>query len=172
MNKDTFRAKVLVHKDRMYRFALGYTKNTAEAEDLVQDVLMKLWETRHQLHEVRSLEAWCMSLTRNKALDLLKSAAHRRTTTGDALADTAAAPGPNPHQSLSEREALQWLMQHVATLPETQKAVFLLREVEGYSYLEICEALALDMNTVKVYIHRARLTVKEKMYQTERYGTQ
>ncbi len=174
MEKEEFRAKIMVHKDKMYRFALSYTKSSTEAEDIVQDVLMKLWESRYELNEVRSLEAWCMSLTRNKALDILKKASTKQNTSMEIVKDSKQFDSgvESPFQQLSQRESLNNLMQIVGELPEKQKAVFLLREIEGCSYLEICETLNVDMNQVKVNIFRARQYLKEKMYQIESYGTQ
>jgi RNA polymerase sigma-70 factor (ECF subfamily) len=173
MEKEEFRANIMVHKNKMYRFALSYTKSTNEAEDIVQDVLLKLWESRFELNDIRSLEAWCMTLTRNKALDVLKKTSTKLNTSMEVVKDLKQfdSGSETPFQQLSQRESLINVMNIVNELPEKQKAVFLLREIEGYSYLEICETLKVDINQVKVNIFRARQYLKEKMYQIESYGT-
>ncbi len=173
MEKEQFRAKIMVHKDKMYRFALSYTRSTSEAEDVVQDVLMKLWESRFSLDEIKSLEAWCMSLTRNKALDFLKRASNRLNISFEGMKDIKQfdAGTETPFQLLSQRENLETLMRIVNQLPEKQKAAFMLREIEGCSYLEICDVLETDMSQVKVNIFRARQSLKDKMNKIQKYGT-
>lgn len=168
MQKEDFIREVMVHKNKMYRFALSYMRDADEASDAVQDVLLRLWETRQQLSEVRSLEAWCMTLVRNKCLDRLKRVERKLKVYQD---DASPAVHPTsktatPLEVLEEKEKGTLIHDAVEALPEKQKAVFHLRDVQGYSYLEICDLLELDMNNVKVNIFRARKALKEALTQS------
>jgi len=168
MQKEDFIREVMVHKNKLYRFALSYMRDADEAGDVVQDVLMRLWETRHQLSEVRSLEAWCMTLVRNKCLDRFKRSEHKlKVYREEALSATEPrAQTATPLEVLEEKEKGTLIHEAMEALPEKQRAVFHLRDVQGYSYLEICELLGLDMNNVKVNIFRARKALKEALTQS------
>lgn len=165
MSKEEFLKNVMVHKNKMYRFALSYLKDEADAGDVVQDVLLRLWETRDRLGELRSTEAWCMTLTRNKCLDRLKRADRKmRVENGDdARGQHFEAAVDSPHHALENKELGGLIETASAGLPEKQRAAFHLRDVQGYSYTEICELLEMDMNQVKVNIFRARKTLREAL---------
>ncbi|MCA1751413.1 MAG: RNA polymerase sigma factor [Cryomorphaceae bacterium] len=165
MQKEEFLKNVMVHKNKMYRFALSYLKDEAEAGDVVQDMLLRLWETRDRLGELRSLEAWCMTLTRNKCLDQLKRADRKmRVENGDDTREQRfESSGDSPHHALENKELGGLIEAASAGLPEKQRAAFHLRDVQGYSYTEICELLEIDMNQVKVNIFRARKALREAL---------
>jgi RNA polymerase sigma-70 factor (ECF subfamily) len=165
MHKEKFLQDVMVHKNKMYRFAISYLKNEANASDVVQDVLLKLWETREQLSELRNSEAWCMTLTRNKCLDRLKRSDRKlRVENGGEMTENQAdGLVDSPLRSLENKELGQLIEIASAQLPEKQRAAFHLRDVQGYSYTEICDMLEIDMNQVKVNIFRARKALRESL---------
>jgi RNA polymerase sigma-70 factor (ECF subfamily) len=165
MLKEEFMRKVMVHKNKMYRFALSYLVREEEAQDLVQDVLLKLWEGRNELNEIRSVEAWCMSLVRNKSLDKLKRAEHRmRVATDDGVPPSRQHfHEESPEVEYQNKELGNMLTQAIENLPERLRAAFHLRDVQGYSYIEIGEMLEIDMNQVKINIFRARKALKESL---------
>jgi RNA polymerase sigma-70 factor (ECF subfamily) len=78
--------------------------------------------------------------------------------------------GLTPHEKTEIHESMQQVSQLIASLPEKQRQVIHLRDVEGYSYNEICEILELDMNQVKVNLFRARNAVREKLLKINAYG--
>ncbi len=149
----------------MYRFARSYISDDEEAKDVVQDVLLKLWETAATLNEVKNTEAWCMALVRNKSLDRLKRAERKLRSVGDysSAEANAVSAEPAPDRRLSNKELGEMIQNSAAALPEKQRAAFHLRDVEGYSYLEISETLEMDMNQVKVNIFRARKALREAL---------
>ena len=135
MHQDDFKRTVLVHKNKMYRFALSIIADTDEAKDVVQDVMLKLWETKDELGEKSSLEAWCMTLTRNKSLDLLKRVGRKMKTNIDDVAVRLTSQERWPDSYTIENETMEHIKQAVMRLPEKQRSVFQLRDVEGYAYL-------------------------------------
>ncbi len=163
---EEFKYRVLPVKDKLYRFALRFLRNEAEAQDVVQEVLIKAW---HQGDELRNAEAWCMRLTRNLSLNLLDSARRRRT---EALADDDryASEAITPYAHTETQDALQHVRELLQRLPVKQQQVLELRDVEGYTYQEISEALAMDLNQVKVNLFRARQTLRTQLINRNAYG--
>ena len=170
MHQEDFKRTVFVHKNKMYRFALSIIGDEDEAKDAVQDVMLKLWETKEELSEKSSIEAWCMTLTRNKSLDMLKRVGRKMKTNIDDAAVRLTSQDKLPDSYTIENETMQHINQAVMRLPEKQKSVFQLRDVEGYAYLEICETLNMEMSQVKVYIFRARKSIKESLEKMSSYG--
>lgn len=170
MHQQDFTRTILVHKNKMYRFALSILGDEHEAKDVVQDVLLKLWETRFELEDKLNIEAWCITLTRNKALDKLKRVGRKMKTNLDHVGMKLVSENQTPEWYTVQNETMNFVSDAIAHLPEVQKAVFQLREIEGYSYIEICEALDLEMSNVKVNIFRARKSIKESLEKMNSYG--
>jgi len=119
--------------------------------------------------EVQNWEAWCMRITKNLSLDRIRTLTRKKThpiEEGYAVMHTAL----SPHESVEVMESMNRISQIIAGLPEKQKQVIHLRDVEGYSYNEICDIMELDMNQVKVNLFRARNAVREKMTKINAYG--
>src|SRR5258706_1000245 len=162
MNIEAFQNRVLPAKNKLFRFALRFLGNEEEAKDVVQEVFIRVWNGREQMNEVQNWEAWCMRITKNLSLDRIRTLARKQThpleTGYDVRQETL-----SPHESTEIQESMNRVSQFIAALPEKQRQVIHLRDVEGYTYNEICEILELDMNQVKVNLFRARNAVREKL---------
>ena len=163
-----FEKRFLPVRNKMYRFALRLLSDVQEAEDVVQDVLLKIWKQRERFEEISNAEAWCMQLTRNLSLDRLKSPRRKLRVTLEGW--DGATENATPHRAAEVNDAMARMRQLVTTLPEVQQTVLHLREVEGYSYQEMTEVLEIDLSQVKVYLHRARKALREKLLAQDRYG--
>lgn len=156
-------------KNKLYRFAFRLLGNNEEAKDVVQEVMIKVWSGREQLDQVQNLEAWCMRITKNISLDRLRQQQRRPT-------DSLEKGMHLSHHSLSPAEAteigerMKRIGELMAELPDKQRQVMHLRDIEGYSYNEICEILEIDMSQVKVNLFRARNAVREKLLKMDAYG--
>ena len=155
----SFQNTVLPLSDRLLRIALRITMNRAEAEDVVQDTLLRVWEQRSQWEQINSLEAFAITTCRNRALDVLKRAG-RNTKSLDEVDDVHSAMF-NVQSSLEAREQLSLVRRLMDGLPELQRTIMLLRDIEGKTYQEIAQALGISETQVKVYLHRARTKIKE-----------
>ena len=162
MSHDKFHRIILPLKDKLFRLAWSIVRDSAEAEDIVQDIFLKLWMKNGEWNEIENLEAYCFRATKNLAFDRIESLTIRRaesipseTETGT-LADYA-----TPLFKLVETERNTLLYRCIDELPENQKMVFQLREIEGMSYKEIAEALEISEDLVKVSLFRARNKMKE-----------
>ncbi len=168
MELEDFTNTVLPHKNKLFRFALKMVGDVAEAEDIVQEVFMKLWKQREKLHVYNNLEAWCMTLTKNQAIDKLRSR-HRQTDNIDHQYHlTANEAGPD--RLTESNDLLEYVHSFIQALPERQAAVLQLRDVEGLSYKEIAEALDISLDLVKVNLFRARRQIRQQLINTESYG--
>lgn len=169
MNLESFQSRVLPVKNKLYRFALRFLGNEDEAQDVVQEVFIRVWNGREQMQEVQNWEAWCMRITRNLSLDRLRTLTRKQTRPledGYEVMNSA----PTPYESTEVRESVGRIAQIIATLPEKQRQVIHLRDVEGYSYNEISAIMELDLNQVKVNLFRARTAVREKLTRIDAYG--
>lgn len=169
MDFEGFEAQVLPVKNKLYRFAFRLLGNSDEAKDVVQDVLIRVWNGREQLAAVENIEAWCMRITKNLSLDRLR-AKQRKATDSLEQSITVVEDRLTPYESAEMSESMQRINLLIASLPEKQRQVMHLRDIEGYSYNEICEILELDMNQVKVNLFRARNAVREKFVKINAYG--
>jgi RNA polymerase sigma-70 factor (ECF subfamily) len=159
MTAEDFQQYIWPYKDRLYRFALRLTAgDMAEAEDVVQEVFVKLWNQAGALSGIANLEAWMLRLTHNLAIDKLRGGyRRRRVDLEEAQLPAAAAPVSDWQDTYEQVRAA------MNQLPEAQCAVMHLRDVEGLSYQEICDALDLSMAQVKTNLHRARQRVREML---------
>lgn len=169
MKNVSFRNDVLPLKNVLYRLALRITLSHEEAEDIVQDTMLKVWSRRDDWQEIDSIEAFCLTVCRNLALDRLRRAGRGSRAIADDdnnAADTAGSP--------LDRAVLTDRMENVRRimdgLPEKQKSCMQLRDMEGKSYKEIADVLDITEEQVKVNIFRARQTVKKKFKETDKYG--
>jgi len=169
MSLEAFNKRVLPSKDKYYRFALKLVRNHDEAMDIVQDVLLKVWNDREKMEEVHNMEAWCMRMVRNLSYDRLKSSYVRKT---DGIPETFDVIEKNttPDTKTELKDAMTQIHAFIEDLPEKQKQVIHLRDVEGFSYKEIGDILSIDVNQVKVSLFRARKAVKEKFITINTYG--
>jgi RNA polymerase sigma-70 factor (ECF subfamily) len=169
MNLESFQSRVFPVKNKLYRFAMRFLGNEDEAQDIVQEVFIRVWNGREQMAGVENWEAWCMRITKNLSLDRIRSMTRRQTQPiEDGYGIMHAAP--TPYESAEVRESVGRIAQIIAGLPDKQRQVIHLRDVEGYTYNEICEIMELDMNQVKVNLFRARNAVREKMTRINAYG--
>jgi RNA polymerase sigma-70 factor (ECF subfamily) len=121
------------------------------------------------MEQVQNWEAWCMKITRNLSLDRIRSMTRKQTQPIEESFNVHH-EALTPHESTEIHESMQKINQLIAGLPEKQRQVIHLRDVEGYSYNEICDILELDMSQVKVNLFRARNAVREKLMKINAYG--
>lgn len=165
----SFRNDVLPLKNELYRLALRITLNNAEAEDIVQETLIKVWNKREEWQQIDSIEAFSMTVCRNIALDSLK----RKSNDNDTLDENNTAEiasSSNPYEQMLQKDRIELVRQLINSLPEKQRSCMQLRDFEGKQYKEIAEILGISEEQVKVNIFRARQSVKQKYKELDDYG--
>ena len=172
MKKIDFRTDVLPLKNELYRLALRITLNPAEAEDVVQETMIKVWNRREQWDEIDSIEAFCLTICRNLALDRQKNAANQTATLDESHDPTDPSYHANPAEQAEQKDRIALVRRLIDQLPEKQRCCMQLRDIEGKPYKEIALTLGITEQQVKVNIFRARQTIRQKYEQTEQYGLQ
>lgn len=168
MKKLSFRDDVLPLKDKIFRLALRITLSRAEAEDIVQDVLIKVWNRRDDLAEVDSIEAYCLTVCRNLSLDRLQRKENDNVNLDDAP-PTEADDAP-PDLQMIRNERIDNIKRLIERLPIPQRAAMQLRDMEGKTYKEISAITGQTEEQVKVNIFRARQYIRKQIEKIENYG--
>ena len=168
MNLQEFKIKVLPTKNRLYRAALRIVNDASEAEDVVQEVFIKIWKKRGELRGIENLDAFCMRMTKNLAIDKTRSK-HKRTQSLGQGMDFSARTA-NPHQMVETQDTISKIQRLMHQLPEKQRLVMQLRDIEEMAYDEIAKALEIPMNQVKVNLFRARKKIRELLLNKKEYG--
>ena len=166
-----FEAAVERHQRKIYTFARYYLGNSEEADDITQEVLIRLWRHRRNVDEER-LGAWLLRVTRNACFDLLRK---RRSAAKvfsqepeENTADTAPAPEPGPQEQAEASYFQGHLRDALERLGEPYRSVVILREIQGLKYQEISDTLEMPLNSVRVNLHRGRRKLREQL--REVYG--
>lgn len=169
MKKVSFRNDILPMKNNLYRLALRITCNNAEAEDVVQDTLIKVWNRRERWDEIESMEAFCMTICRNLALDKIKKMGNQHDSLDDNQQDRLSALN-NPYEEMNQKDRIQLVRRIVDELPEKQRTCIQLRDFEGKSYKEVAEIMLISEDQVKINIFRGRQTIKQRFKELDDYG--
>lgn len=169
MKNISFTADVLPMKNLLYRLALRITMNREEAEDIVQDTLIKVWNKRDDWENIESIEAFSLTVCRNLALDRMKKA-ERQNASLDEQQTERPDRSRSPLELMEQRDRVETVRRLVNSLPEKQRSCMQLRDFEGKSYRDIATILGITEEQVKVNIFRARQTIKQKYQETEEYG--
>lgn len=169
MKKVSFRNDVLPLKNELFRLAFRITLNRVEAEDIVQDTLIKVWDRRFEWESIDSIEAFSLTVCRNLSLDRLR----KKENGNDSLEDVNIAEpvaSSNPQDRMIQEDRVSLVRQIIDSLPEKQRSCMQLRDFEGKSYKEIAQVLGITEEQVKVNIFRARQMVKQKYLKLDNYG--
>ena len=168
MQEISFRNDILPLKDKLFRVALRITFDRAEAEDIVQETLIRVWNKRDEWTQFGSIEAYCLTVAKNLAID--RSEKKDAQTVELTSAMEQASDASSPYERLVTKERMKLIHRLMDELPEKQRQIMQLRDIEDKSYKEIAVALNLTEEQVKVNLFRARQKVKQKFIDIEGYG--
>lgn len=168
MQEISFRNDILPLKDKLFRLALRITFDRAEAEDVVQDTMIRVWDKRDEWTQFGSVEAYCLTVAKNLAIDRSQKKEARNVSLTPEMEEKADASGP--YDQLVNGERMNIIHRLIDRLPEKQRLIMQLRDVEGESYKEIAKVLNLTEEQVKVNLFRARQKVKQRYIEIDGYG--
>lgn len=167
MTQNEFVLLIAPFKDKVFRLAKRLLVSTEEAEDASQEVLVKLWNKNEGLAAYHSVEALAMKMTKNFCLDQLKSKrAGNLKITHHNFTDNQA----GLQQKVEDIDSLQWVEKIINQLPEQQRLIVQLRDVEQYEFEEIAKILEMNETAIRVALSRARKTIRTFMLKTHSYG--
>jgi len=166
MNRE-FQRLAREHGGRIYTFALHALRCHEDAEDVTQEVLIRLWRHRETVDPAR-MHAWVMRVTRNLVIDCSRRRRMRASVFADGT-DIESVAGvveaDAPRADSAERGELRGVLEAaVADLEEPYRSIVIMREIQDRSYNEIAEAMEMPLGTVKVYLHRARRRLRERVH--------
>lgn len=167
MNQNEFIHLIEPFKDKVFRLAKRLLVSSEEAQDATQDILVKLWDKKNGLEQYNNVEALAMTMTKNYCLDQLKSKrssnlkiVHTNFTDREAGLD----------QKMEDQDSWSWVEKIINDLPEQQKLIIQMRDIEQYDFEEMAKMLDMNETAIRVALSRARKTIREKMTKTHQYG--
>jgi len=169
MDLHQFKIQVFPLKNKLYRLAKRLLEDSEEAQDIVQEAFIKLWNQREKLDEYRSVEALAVVMTRNLCLDKLKAKKYPTESLENLKADI---PEPGVDTKQESDELVSRIKRIIGTLPEQMRTIIQLRDIEGYDYEEMAKILGMKENAIRVNLSRARKKVREIMIKRKLYEFQ
>ena len=154
-------------KDKIYRLALRLLISRDAAEDATQEVILKLWSRKNKIKHYANVEAFAMTVTKNYCLDQLKLKQNNNLRIVHQNYESKQIP---LQTEIEVNDEMQWLGRIVDSLPEQQKLIFQLRDVEQYDYDEIAEITNMNHTAIRVSLSRARKAIREKLIKKHNYG--
>ncbi len=167
MNQAEFVNTVLPLKDKVFRLAKRLLISIDEAEDATQDLFLKLWKNKNKLSEYRSVEAFAMTMTKNYCLDQLKA---KRSNNLSLVHSNYKDNNLSLERSIELKDCVSRVHQLMTDLPEKQKIIMQLRDIENFEFEEIGKILDLQPTAVRVALSRARKTIREQLIKQQNYG--
>lgn len=167
MNQFEFIKTITPFKDRVYRLAKRLLVSNEEAEDATQEVLVRLWNNKNKLGSYTSVEALAMTITKNYCLDQLKS---KRATEMRIVHSNFTDGQASLQQQAEDRDSWEWAEKIINTLPEQQRLIVQMRDVEQYEFEEIAKIMDMNETAVRVALSRARKTLREELTKMHSYG--
>ncbi|MDX1270992.1 RNA polymerase sigma factor [Bizionia paragorgiae] len=167
MTQSDFLTIVTPFKDKVFRLAKRLLVSTEEAEDATQEVMIKLWKNKKNIKNYKNVEAFSMTMTKNFCYDKLKSKqAQNLKIVHNNYEDTQV----GLQKQLEDSDSLDWVGKIMNGLPEQQKLIVQLRDIEQYEFKEIAQMLDMNETAIRVALSRARKTIKEQLTNTHNYG--
>lgn len=167
MTQSDFVNIVMPFKDKVFRLAKRLLVSEQEAEDATQEILLKLWRHKENIENYKNVEAFSMTMTKNFCLDRLKS---KQAQNLKIVHSNYQDHNVGLQKEVEVRDSLSWVERIMETLPEQQKMIVQLRDIEQYDFNEIAKMLDMKETAIRVALSRARKTIREKLTNTHRYG--
>jgi RNA polymerase sigma-70 factor (ECF subfamily) len=155
MESEAFERRVLEHKDRVYSYAAWMLRDLEEARDVAQEALVKLWQHRQKV-EIPATRSWLLTTTHRLCIDRLRRRQKRPEVSEEDQLVPTPDEGPGPLRLAASSETGRAISEALGKLGEQDRAVVVMREVQGMAYDEIATALDIPLGTLKAKLHRAR----------------
>jgi RNA polymerase sigma-70 factor (ECF subfamily) len=162
-----FQAAVMEHKDRVHNYARGILRDSEDARDVAQECLVRLWHHRETVEPGAGCRSWLLRSAHNLCIDRLRRRSSRPEIVQDDDAREPEDRRPNPERLAASTQLAIRLERALGDLDRRDRAIVLLREVEGLSYDEIADVLGLKLGTLKATLHRAREKLRSALTRAE-----
>ena len=167
MNQSDFLKVVLPFKDKVFRLAKRLLVSREEAEDATQELIFKLWKNKEKIGNYNNVEAFAMTMTKNYCYDRLKS---KQASNLTLVHSNYKEKETSLDKKLEYQDSVNQVHLLIEKLPEQQKIIIQLRDVEQYDFDEICKMVDMKPTAVRVALSRARKTIREELIKKHNYG--
>ncbi|WP_452218837.1 RNA polymerase sigma factor [Lacinutrix undariae] len=167
MTSTDFTKLVLPFKDKVFRLAKRLLVSKEEAEDATQEILLKLWNNKVNIAEYKNVEAFSMTMTKNFCLDRLKS---KQAQNLKIVHSNYQDHNVSLQKDIENKDSVDWVAKIIDGLPEQQKIILQLRDIEEYDFDEIAKVVDMNPTAIRVALSRARKTIREQLTNTHKYG--
>lgn len=167
MTQEAFLHIVMPFKDKVFRLAKRLLVSREEAEDATQEILLKLWKNKKQIQDYKNVEAFSMTMTKNFCLDKLKS---KHAQNLKIVHSNYQDGNTSLQKQIELNDSVDWVGKIIEDLPEQQKIILQMRDVEQYEFSEISKILDMNETAIRVALSRARKSIREKLTKTHNYG--
>ncbi len=167
MNQTDFLKVTFPIKDKVFRLAKRLLVSAEEAEDATQELFLKLWKQKKKLNEYKSVESYAMTMTKNYCLDRLKS---KQANNISLVHSNYKERTTSLDKSIETKDSLAIVYKLIDKLPEQQKMIIQLRDIEAYDFDEISKVMEMKPTAVRVALSRARKTIREALIKQHEYG--
>lgn len=150
MTSSDFEKLIIQHKDKLFRFAASILKDSNDAQDAVQEVVLKLWKNRRLLDNAKNLESYCMNAVKNHCFDVLRKQKHHQNYL---LATVHEAQEETRFDAI---DLVEKLKQELHQLPDQQRMAIELKDFQGLDYEEVGDIMEQSANTIRVHVSRGR----------------
>jgi RNA polymerase sigma-70 factor (ECF subfamily) len=166
MIQEQFKREALPLRNQLLAYARRLLGNVAEAEDIVQEVYVKLWHMRGELPSCDSVKAMSVHITKNLCLNWMKQRRDRAQETLDGLA--VLNEEPEPDVALEQKDTVEHVMRIIGRLPDLQRAILRMKHVDSFEVEEIAELTGSNPDAVRMNLSRARKKVKEEFFKMQK----
>ena len=163
MELKQFKITVVPLRDKLLNYARRMTDDPSDAEDAVQEVMLKLWNLRQKLDEYRSIEAVAMTMTHHLCMDMWRA---KRPDTLSLDRVQAPTPSATPERLLEEKDEFRLMREIIDSLPTLQRTIIRMKDIEEYETEEIAEITGCNAEAIRSNLSRARKKVREVYLQT------
>ena len=154
-------------KDKLFRLAKRLLVSNEEAEDATQEILLKLWRNKGKMAQYKNVEAFAMTMTKNYCFDKLKS---KETANLKIVHSNYKDERPSLQRQVEAKDSLDWVGKIMDSLPEQQRMIIQLRDIEQYDNAEIADMLKINETAVRVALSRGRKKIREELLKKHNYG--
>ncbi|MCG8307274.1 MAG: sigma-70 family RNA polymerase sigma factor [Cytophagales bacterium] len=167
MEIEAFKKELIPIKDKLFRLAKTMLQNREDAEDALQEIYMKLWKNNDIIEDLKNPEAYAMKIMKNFCLDKLKYRKNKRMV--EIKEPELGRENFTPFTMVSFDNLKDLMLKLFSTLPEQQRMIIHMRDIEHYSYEEIEEVTGMNVNAIRVNLSRARKSVKGNYLKIRNY---
>ncbi len=169
MTSDEFKNKVIPVGNKLFQFARMLLRDEDEARDAVQETYLKLWGLKEELSGIKNMEAFAVKITKNWCLDRMKAKKPVLIDSYSGRYDKRE-ESDNPYKKLELADNMKRYLDLTGGLPEQQRIIIHLRDVQGLEFDEIAEATGMTVNNIRVNLSRARTKIRENLVKSDNYG--